>query len=281
MTTEGLAGASWETDDFDVDAYLDRVGVRRGAPDLAMLERLHHAHVHTLPFTNVDVLLGQHPGVDPATVQRRLVSEGRGGYCFEHAQLFAAVLEDLGYLAERRLGRVGSPASGRTHTTVAVTLGAQRYLTDPGFGFSITGPIPLEGGAIRVEGDRRYTIEHGLAGEVSTWSLRRDGELQHVVDALPVQPVDVRNGHLVTSTDSVFTRTLMAMRYTENGHITVTPGVRTVRPPGQETRRDLLDPAETVEAVKDLGVRLVGDEPVRLRDRIEKIISADPQFDRR
>lgn len=229
--------------------------------------------MHTLPFSNVDVLLGRHPGVDPPKVAQRLLAQSRGGYCFEHAQLFAAVLERLGYAVERRLGRVHSPTNTRTHMAVVVAVDGHRYLADPGFGFSVTGPIPLADGACRDEGDRRYTVQHERLGEVDGWRLLRDGELLHVTDALPVQPVDARTGHLVTSTDpeSVFTRTLMTMRHTGAGHVTVTEDARTVRVPGRETQRTTLSPAETVEAVQELGIRLVEDEPARLQQRIEEL----------
>ena len=69
------------------------------------------------------MLLDQHPGVGLEQVQGKFVGRGRGGYCFEHGTLFAAVLERLGYGVTRRLGRVGPPeATARTHCVVVVDL---------------------------------------------------------------------------------------------------------------------------------------------------------------
>ena len=65
--------------------------------------------MRTFTFDNIDVLLEQHPGVGLDAVQAKFVGRGRGGYCFEHGTLFAAALERLGYIVERRLGRVGDP----------------------------------------------------------------------------------------------------------------------------------------------------------------------------
>ena len=53
--------------------------------------------MRTFTFDNIDVLLGTHPGVTLDAVQAKFVTRGRGGYCFEHGTLFAAVLERLGY----------------------------------------------------------------------------------------------------------------------------------------------------------------------------------------
>ena len=97
----------WHVERLDLQGYLDAVCVARRAPDLEALSELHEAHVRTFPFENLDVLLGNHPGVSLEAVQEKLVGRQRGGYCFEHATLFAAVVERLGYDVRRCLGRVG------------------------------------------------------------------------------------------------------------------------------------------------------------------------------
>lgn len=267
MQDEALTGASWHQEEFDVDAYLSLIGVGRGHPELELLEELHQAHGAAIPFANVDVLLGGHPGVAPATVQRQLVERGRGGYCFEHAQLFAAVLQDLGFRVRRHLGRVHSPHNTRTHMTVAVCIEGSWFLTDPGFGFSVRGPIPMVHGARRDEGGRIFTLEQSDVDGTGRWTLHRNGELQHITDELTVQPVDVRTGHVMTSTNAGsgrFTRGLVAARYTDSGHVTITEGTRTVRTPGRATVHEEITARDAVDAVRDLGVRLVGDEPARL-----------------
>src|SRR5215470_813014 len=138
----------WQIDRLDLDAYLARVAVPARAPSRGALDELHEAHVRTFTFDNIDVLLDQHPGVDLDAVQAKFVGRGRGGYCFEHGTLFAAALERLGYTVERRLGRVGDPnEKARTHTVVVVTLGNERLLCDPGFGFSTLRALPLVHGA--------------------------------------------------------------------------------------------------------------------------------------
>ncbi|KAA0017667.1 arylamine N-acetyltransferase [Antrihabitans cavernicola] len=78
--------------------------------------------MHTIPFANVDLLLGQHPGVAPAAEQQQLITRRRGGYCFENSQIFAAALEGLGYRVRRRLGRVHQSTSTRTHLVVTAAV---------------------------------------------------------------------------------------------------------------------------------------------------------------
>ncbi|GMA38044.1 arylamine N-acetyltransferase family protein [Mobilicoccus caccae] len=207
MPPTTLVGPSWRTAEFDVPAYLESIGLASAGgpgpslePTSEVLSEVHSAHVRTLPFANVDVLLGQHPGIAPVTVHDQLVRRRRGGYCFEHTQLFAAALEYVGFTFRRALGRVRDVAGSRTHMTVVVRLDGREVLCDPGFGFSITSPIELRAGATQEVAGREFRIERWNVAGVGTWALTREGALEHVHDDLPVQPVDVTMGHLMTST---------------------------------------------------------------------------------
>ncbi len=268
----------WRIEDVDVPGYLaaldvDAAQLAAAPRDLSLLERLHRAHVFTFPFSNVEVLLGRHPGVELATVQDQLVRRRRGGYCFEHSQLFAAVLETLGFTVRRALGRVRSFDSPRTHMTVLVNLAGTRYLCDPGFGFSITGPIPLHDGARRVEGDRTFSIGRVTDEGWPVWSFERDGAMEHVLDESTIHPADVRMGHLQTSTgaESIFRHHLMVMKHTPRGHVTVTEHGTTVRTPGRPTRQRELTAPEIVTEVRDLGVRITEEEDAQLTDAVTRM----------
>ncbi|GAA1487935.1 arylamine N-acetyltransferase family protein [Brachybacterium sacelli] len=252
--------SDWGIEAFDPALYLDRIGVAPnppGALDLDLLERIHLAHVRTFPFSNVDVLLGRHPGVDPGIVATRMLHEGVGGYCFEHAQLMAGVLERLGMTVRRCLGRVHSPTNTRTHMTLDAELEGRWWVMDPGFGLSLTGPLPREDGARREEWFGTLSMHRRGTGDVQQWELRRGEDVQHVTDLLPVVPADVRSGHHITSTmpgAGPFRTMLILSRFTDGGHVTVTSAARTVRRPGQRTVHEELDPAQVLDAVADLGL---------------------------
>src|SRR6185437_4867779 len=94
--------------------------------------------------------LGGVPALDLRTLGRRMVAEGRGGYCLEHVTLFAAVLRALGFDVRRRLARVGDPAQvdpdrPPTHLTTLVRVrGDERpWMADVGFGVGVLGPVPV------------------------------------------------------------------------------------------------------------------------------------------
>jgi arylamine N-acetyltransferase len=265
---DGPAGAVG----VDVEAYLARVGAEVGSPDLAVLQRLHEAHVRTFSFDNIDVLLEQHPGVDLPDVEAKFVGRGRGGYCFEHATLFGAVLESLGFDVDRRLARVGDvTASARTHCVVTVRLDDTRWLSDPGFGLSLMHPIRLEDGAQEDHGGWAYRVQRVESPRSgATWELQRqrDGgwELMHTTDELPVQQVDLRSGHHFTSTypSSHFRHGLMLTRHLPDRHVAVTHEAVTVRRPGRPTEHHALADGELRSLLGELRVGLTDDETERL-----------------
>src|SRR5580692_9443180 len=137
---------------LDLTAYLDRVNwhgpTERTYATLAGLLDAHRAHI---PFENFDVLLGRPVRLDLEGLQAKLVQAGRGGYCFEHATLFAAVLEALGFQPARQAARVvlfaPRTASPRTHMFLTVPVDGMTYVVDPGFGSSAPRvPLPLMDG---------------------------------------------------------------------------------------------------------------------------------------
>ena len=124
---------------IDLDAYLQRIhwsGDRD--PTLETLAGLIKAHTAHIPFENLDILLGRTVRLDLDSLQAKIVGARRGGYCFEHATLFAAVLEALGFQLARHAARVvlfGPLAEAkRDHMFMTVIVGGATYVVDPGFG---------------------------------------------------------------------------------------------------------------------------------------------------
>lgn len=163
---------------FDLPAYLARIGLpARPTLDAAGLQALHRAHRLAIPFENLDVALGRTVAIDRAAVFAKLVTAGRGGYCFEHHRLFADALAALGFAARPLLARVRLGTDEMpplTHVLSLVTIEGREWIADPGFGGSYAPPMRLVDGAQVMATDGasfllRADAEHG-------WVLLRDGE---------------------------------------------------------------------------------------------------------
>ncbi len=139
-------------DDFDLDAYLARIGYAGPRePTLAVLSALHALHPAAMPFENLDPLLERPVLLDLASLQAKLVGQRRGGYCFEQNALFRAALQALGFAVTGLGARVrwGAPPDGpegaRSHMLLRVDLADGPWLADIGFGGHLfAAPIRMQ-----------------------------------------------------------------------------------------------------------------------------------------
>jgi N-hydroxyarylamine O-acetyltransferase len=135
---------------MNLAAYFQRIGYRgRYQPDLALLSALTVAHTQSIPFENLDVLLGRPISLEPEALFQKLVVDRRGGYCFEQNGLFLEVLRELEFQvtpisARVRLQRPRDFTPPRTHVFLRVELDGESWLTDVGVGgLSLTAPLRL------------------------------------------------------------------------------------------------------------------------------------------
>ena len=91
---------------LDLPAYLARIALPAPpAPDAEGLAAVQRAHRLVIPFENLDIPLGRGISLDPDAVFDKLVTRGRGGYCFEQNQLFLRALHAMGFTARPLLAR--------------------------------------------------------------------------------------------------------------------------------------------------------------------------------
>jgi len=213
---------------FHADAYLARIGWRGTLrPSLQTLAALLRAHMRAIPFENLDVLLGRPVRLDLASLAAKLVDARRGGYCFEHATLFAAVLEAAGFAPVRHTARVvlfvPRTQAPRTHMFLTVACDGGRFVVDPGFG-SRAPPFPVP---LIDAGNSPPDATHWMARAEGHWVLRA-GTPERVADcwATTLEPdnlVDFEVGNHFTSThpSSPFVNRLTLRAQTADGYVTV------------------------------------------------------------
>jgi N-hydroxyarylamine O-acetyltransferase len=242
------------TDRLDIAAYLPRIGgdaARR--PDRATLARLLRAHMRAIPFVNLDVLLGRGIDLDLEALQAKLVAARRGGYCFEHATLFAAVLEHVGFAVRRHSARVTLIAPRtevpRAHMFVTVELPEGIFVCDPGFG-SLAPDVPLP----LVDAPPLPEATHWMVRDEGAWTMRvrDDGR---VVDAWVTTleadpPIDfvVANHYVATHPASGFRQRLMLRALTPAGRVGVMNRQVTFREHGR-VRAELLADRKALRAL--------------------------------
>ena len=167
------------TEELDLQAYLQRIGYDGGLdPTVETLTALHRAHVLSIPFENLDILLGRPIRLDLASLQAKLVRDRRVGYCFEQNALFAAVLEHLAFDVTGLAARVTmgeERTTPRTHMILAVDIAGTGWLADVGFGGdTLLDPISFESSEPVHQGAWAFRL--GVDGDARIlWGLRPDG----------------------------------------------------------------------------------------------------------
>jgi N-hydroxyarylamine O-acetyltransferase len=238
---------------LDIDAYFARIGYSGSrAATLETLQALHWHHPLAIPFETIDPLLGRPVRLEVPALERKLVADQRGGYCFEQNLLFGNVLAALGFrvanLAARVIWERGEDNRARTHMLLLLDLGAGVHLCDVGFGgLTMTAPVRLEPDVeqptphetFRVLRDgREFVLEARLRG---AWKALYRFDLQ---EQRPVD-IDVLNYYVSTHRDSPFLSRLMAARPTADRRFALTNGRFTVyHASGAEERRDLTSVGE-------------------------------------
>lgn len=206
---------------LDLDAYLARIGLD-GEPTVA---RVHRAHATSVAFENLDPQRGVPVSLAPADIERKLVDERRGGYCFEQNLLLKNALEALGaevelLLARVRVGAAPGVIRPRSHLVLRVHADGQAWHADVGFGFgTLLEPLPFGPGAEHEQSGWRFRVVDDGA-ELVLQTDEGEGWIDlYGLLAQPVPLIDVETVNWWTSTNprSPFVTGLMVSSQTAEG----------------------------------------------------------------
>lgn len=245
---------------MNVDAYLERlqyVGDR--TPTLATLQALHYQHLRTIPIENLDIHNSRAVILTPDALFDKLVTQKRGGFCYELNGLFYELLNALGFEVKRISGRTYEVGKGFNpefdHLAIVARVEDTDWLVDVAFGrrFPLYA-LPIE--PYRIQEDRSgcYLIAGYDADYMAVKHVNEMGEWEtgYIFTLVPRQLTDFTGMCYFhqTSSDSFFTRNKLCTLVTPNGRITLTGSflkitehgyVRELSVPDSQTFDTLLD----------------------------------------
>jgi arylamine N-acetyltransferase len=274
---------------LDLNGYFDRIDYRGAAePNLEVLRDLVTAHTRTIPFENLDPLMGVPvDDLSPEALTDKLVRRRRGGYCYEQNGLMGYALAEVGFRVRRLAGRViwtlppGAPRPAQTHTALAVTFPGSygSYLVDVGFGGqSPTSPIRIETGSIQRTTHEPYRLEDRRDGLVLQALIRGEWAPLYEFSTRTQPEIDRKVGSWFVSThpSSHFVTGLMAARVTDDARVNLAGRNLTIHRAGVSEKIRLDDAAAVVDALGDrFGINVAdAGERGALEARIDKILDA-------
>jgi arylamine N-acetyltransferase len=274
---------------LDLNRYFDRINFRGVAePNLDVLQDLVIAHTQTIPFENLDPVMGVPvDDLGPEALTDKLVHRRRGGYCYEQNGLMGYVLSEVGFRVRRLAGRViwmlppDAPFPAQTHTVLAVTFpGSQgSYLVDVGFGGQTpTSPIRIETGSVQRTTHEPYRLEDRRDGLVLQALIRGEWVPLYEFTTRTQPEIDLKVGSWFVSThpSSHFVTGLMAARVTDDARLNLTGRNLTVHRADDSEKIRLEDAAAVVDTLAErFGVNVadVGERGA-LEARLDKILDA-------
>ncbi|WP_022666956.1 arylamine N-acetyltransferase family protein [Desulfospira joergensenii] len=217
--------------ELNLGAYFERVGYTGGtSPCQETLHGLHQAHTLSIPFENLDVYYNKIISLDPLSLFKKIVTLGRGGYCFEMNGLFAAVLETLGFKVTPLLARVAvdfkRTFGPKTHQVLMVETPGHRWIADVGFGKDgIIRPILLDTPEDQYQFSRTFRLEKDPRFGYILGLLTREGDrCQYAFTLDPCSEADYLMSNHFTSTfpESLFVKQRICTIPTREGRITLT-----------------------------------------------------------
>ncbi len=213
---------------LDIKAYLERIHYHGSlVPSAETLRALQVAHLLAVPFENLSIHAGQPILLEDEALFTKIVTNRRGGFCYEANGLFAALLRALGFdvamLSAEVANANGDFGPDFDHMALMVQLG-QRWLVDVGFGDSFLEPLRLDERDEQRQGSRVFQIIPD--GNFLVLMRRDEGEewkAQYRFSLRPYTFADYAEmcRYHQTSPESHFTRGRICSRVTEQGRITL------------------------------------------------------------
>lgn len=276
---------------LDLTAYFDRINYGGATePTLDVLQALVTAHTQTIPFENLDPLLGVPvDDLGPDALVDKLVHRRRGGYCYEQNGLMGYVLAELGYRVRRFAGRVvwllptDAPLPAQTHTVLGVTFPGSEgsYLVDVGFGGQTpTSPLRLETGGVQQTTREPYRLEDRGDGLVLQAQVRGDWQAlyEFTTQARPQIDLTVGSWYVSTFPSSHFVTGLMAAMVTDDARLNLAGRILAIHRASGSEKVVLQDAAAVVDTLRErfgINVDDVAEAGV-LKARIDQLLSRQP-----
>lgn len=266
---------------LNLSAYFERIGYTGGpAATLETLRQIHFLHPQAIPFENLNPFLRLPVQLDLASLQQKLVFEGRGGYCYEQNLYLSHVLTALGFtvkgLSARVLWNVPEGVTNpRTHMLLQVMVDGMPYLADVGFGgLTMTSPLQLipdleqptshETLRLRRSGDE-FLLEALVREEWKPlYQFGLDGHLQ--------PDYEVASWYLSNNPTSRFVNDVLAARTTPACRYTLRTNELAIHYPDRETERTVLTQATDLMNALENRFLIKLPQPDNLKIKLENLL---------
>ena len=137
---------------MNVNLYLERIGMRPEdvSHTYEFLKKMQQNHIYSVPYENLDILNDRPINLEGEALFEKIVTNHRGGYCFELGGAIMMLLKELGFETKSYFGRFLRGEKGipvRRHRVIVTECQGTRYIIEVGIGIEAPrAPLVLEEG---------------------------------------------------------------------------------------------------------------------------------------
>lgn len=270
-------------DSQQLAAYFRRIGLditkMNLTPNFDLLATLHEHHVFSIPFENLSIFLEQEIKLDLESVFDKLVTQERGGYCYEMNLLFYAVLKTLNFRPGLNFAEVIYDGELRSrparHAILIVFLANNHYLVDVGYGRNgLIKPLLLknneqiEAKAYSSQFRVNYEEQYGF---IYSSYFKEKYNVEYRFDLFPDekqnawQDLETHNQYACKNAHSIFTKMIVITKPSTAGRLTLHNNVL-IEFNGETRNQTILNNKEDfLRVLKELfGLQLLDDSKLQL-----------------
>lgn len=230
-------------------------------PDFETLSAVQCGFQYNIPYENLDIIMKKPLSLDYNDLYEKIITNHRGGYCFEINGFLGEVLRSLGYevteyMARYLRGETEIPM--RRHRVLGVTASnGKKYICDAGIGQSAFRiPLPMEEGAVSEQFGETYKV---TKDEFFGWVISdlHHGEWRRFYGF--TEEIQLNKDYVMpsfwceNSPESPFTSCEMFSIKTEQGRITLDSNILHIFE-GDKCTEKYLDENEVEKAYKYFGL---------------------------
>lgn len=214
-----------------IRGFLRRIGLDGdAAPEITMdtLGRIQSGCVTHIAYENIDILEGRALKLDMDSLYEKIVTGGRGGYCFELNGLLTVMLREMGLQVSERFARYlrgETQLPMRRHRVTIVRMDDCDILMDIGVGQTAPRlPLKIEADTVQTQNGETYRFTRDAQNNWVLWDLHHGNWREYIAfgdepayDVDFVQPSFYCEKH----PDSPFNKDYMIAIKTSDGRRTI------------------------------------------------------------
>ena len=227
-------------------------------PTLECLRSIHLSHVLSVPFEALDITFKQRIHLGIESIYKKVITNCRGGYCYELNHLFYNFLNAIGFNCKMISSRIYDEdilGPEFDHMSIVVYLD-EPWLVDVGYGDLFLSPIQISSRLLQEDGPKFFKIDAINENEFvlsETWTGQLNFKKKYLFDlkACTIDDFENQNRIKQVNPESYFVKNTICTLPTKSGRKTIFNDTFKVSSNEMVTKKKIEDKDEMLGILRD------------------------------